>query len=42
MSEEPTSARPGTADGGQARTGLAAPLARFVLILAWAPAYQPA
>jgi sulfate permease, SulP family len=42
MSEEPTGARPGIADGGQARPGVAASAARFVPILAWAPAYQPA
>ena len=42
MSDEHTSVRPGTTDGGRARTGVAGSLARFVPILAWAPAYQPA
>jgi sulfate permease, SulP family len=42
MSQEPTGTRPGAAAGGPARAGLAASLARFAPILAWAPAYQPA
>jgi sulfate permease, SulP family len=42
MSEEPTGTRPGAAAGGPARPGLAGSLARFVPILAWAPAYRPA
>jgi hypothetical protein len=41
MSQEPTGARPGAAAGGPARAGLGASLARFVPILAWAPAYKP-
>lgn len=42
MSEEPTAVGPGPADGGRAGTGVAGSLARFVPILAWAPAYRPA
>jgi SulP family sulfate permease len=42
MSQQPTSARPGPADGGQAGMGLAGSLTRFLPILGWGPAYQPA
>jgi sulfate permease, SulP family len=42
MSDKPIDTRPAAADGGPGGAGSAASPTRFVPILAWAPAYQPA